>query len=299
MITGHSNGHINMWTPNFASEPVVQMLGHQSGVSNLKVDYSGNYLYTTGLDKKLKIWDLRTFKEVHNYYTPNQAQSLAVSQKGLVSIGYKGQIEIWKDLAKQKQQRPYLKHHFVDKQIYCSSLKFIDYEDFLGVGTNKGYSQIVVPGSGEPNFDTYEHNLFENKNFKKNSDVKKLLEKIPYSMIAMNSENLINTVNLDSLQVKKHYQNQDLKEKVKGELKKEKKKMRLRNKETHHLIQKEANRLESKKAMFRSVLEKNHERVVKEKETVKAEMNILKKVNDDFDPELNLNEEEGGSEYSS
>eukprot|EP00340_Litonotus_pictus_P008933 CAMPEP_0170516358 /NCGR_PEP_ID=MMETSP0209-20121228/2588_1 /TAXON_ID=665100 ORGANISM="Litonotus pictus, Strain P1" /NCGR_SAMPLE_ID=MMETSP0209 /ASSEMBLY_ACC=CAM_ASM_000301 /LENGTH=510 /DNA_ID=CAMNT_0010801205 /DNA_START=14 /DNA_END=1546 /DNA_ORIENTATION=- len=294
IITGHSNGTVNMWTPNYSGEPVVKFLSYPCSVSNLSIDPTGNYLMTTGLDKKLKVWDLRNnYRQVHDYFTPHQAQCMGISQKGLLAVGYKGNVEIWKDIYKTKQQKPYLKHHFQDKQIYASSLKFIDYEDFLGIGHNKGYSQIVTPGSGEPNFDTYEVNLYETKNQKKNSNVKKLLEKIPYTMIAMNSESLVNTVNANSKQVIKHQEKESLMNKANDLVKKEKKKMRLSNKERHDLILKELDHIEGKKKKYRSILERNHERIAGERETIKDELNVLQKVDDDFDPELNLVESNG------
>ena len=110
IITGHSNGTVNMWTPNFSSEPVVKILAHPCSITNIKTDFSGKYLYTAGVDKKLKIWDLRNdYSQAFDYFTPHQAQSLAVSQKGLVAIGYKSVVEIWKDMNKTKQKKTLFK----------------------------------------------------------------------------------------------------------------------------------------------------------------------------------------------
>jgi U3 small nucleolar RNA-associated protein 7 len=43
------------------------------------------------------------------------------------------------------------------------SLNFVPYEDVLGVGLDQGYSSLVIPGSGEANFDAYEANPFATK----------------------------------------------------------------------------------------------------------------------------------------
>lgn len=293
IATGHSNGTINMWTPNYGSEAVVKMLAHPNTITNICIDRTGNYLTTCGVDKRMRVWDLRnSYTQLFDYYTPSQVQSLTISQKGILAVGVGSVVEMWKDHAKTKQQKPYLKHHFFDKQTYAKSLKFINYEDFLGIGTNMGYSQIVVPGSGEPNFDSYESNPFETKNQKKNSEIHKLLEKIPYSMINLNSEALVNSIDTRSKQVIQQELKNDLKLRAEQSIKKEKKKMRLSNKEKHDEIIKNFDKHQQKRNRLRTLMEKSHEKISKEKKVVSEEIGVLKKLQDDFDPELYLNEDQ-------
>lgn len=57
---------------------------------------------------------------------------------------------------------PYMKHR-LNNGSQVSGLMFAPYEDVLGVGHSSGYSSLVIPGSGEANFDAYEANPFETK----------------------------------------------------------------------------------------------------------------------------------------
>jgi U3 small nucleolar RNA-associated protein 7 len=41
-----------------------------------------------------------------------------------------------------------------------NNMKFTPFEDFLGLGTNTGFSCISVPGSGSASYDTFEINPF-------------------------------------------------------------------------------------------------------------------------------------------
>ena len=50
-----------MWTPN-SKEPVAKMLAHRQPVRAVAVDHSGTYMATAGVDRALKIWDVRMFK---------------------------------------------------------------------------------------------------------------------------------------------------------------------------------------------------------------------------------------------
>ena len=194
VVTGHSNGVINMWTPNYASEAVVKVLCHPNSITTVAVDPSGNYLTTTGNDSKMKVWDLRnSYNLLFEYFNPLPATSSAVSQKGLLAVSHGSIVEIWKDYSKTKQKEPYMKHHFKNNQTKTKSMKFINFEDFLGLGTLQGYSSIVVPGSGEANFDSFENNPYQTKKQRQTSEVKMLLEKIPAEMITIDPNNINRT----------------------------------------------------------------------------------------------------------
>jgi len=69
----------------------------------------------------------------------------------------------------------------------------VPFEDVMGLGLSKGFSSIIVPGSGDPNYDTFENNPFESKKQQRESLVHKLLDKLPPETITVDP-NLIGTV---------------------------------------------------------------------------------------------------------
>lgn len=67
-----------------------------------------------------------------------------------------------------------------------TSLRFCPFQDILTIGHSAGLSSILVPGSGEPNFDSAEADPFENKKARREREVKGLLEKVRYCVLVAN-----------------------------------------------------------------------------------------------------------------
>ncbi len=79
MMMGHSYGGVSLWTPNYG-KAVVQILCHPSSpINTISHSKDGNYFVTTANDSKMKVWDLRTFKELHSYFTPAPATATSIS----------------------------------------------------------------------------------------------------------------------------------------------------------------------------------------------------------------------------
>jgi U3 small nucleolar RNA-associated protein 7 len=159
------------------------MLCHRGPIQDLKIDLSGNYMATVGLDSQLKIWDIRTFKLIDHYYTPSPASHLSISQKGILAVGHGPNISLWKNIFKEKQSDAYMKH--IQEGSRVSDLVFCPWEDVLGLGHSKGVSSLIIPGSGEPNFDTMEANPYQTSKQRQESEVHSLLEKLAPEMITL------------------------------------------------------------------------------------------------------------------
>ncbi|KAI8608587.1 WD40-repeat-containing domain protein [Chytriomyces sp. MP71] len=182
---GHTNGTVTLWSPAMP-EPLVKMLCHKGPVKAIAVDRGGYYMATSGLDGQLKIWDIRSYKPVHEYFTYTPASELSISQLGLLGVGYGPNIAIWKDAFKDKQQSPYLTHLLPSSTV--SHLRFCPYDDVLGIGHAQGISSMIVPGSGEPNYDAFEANPYQTTEQRKRREVLSLLDKIQPEMITLNPD---------------------------------------------------------------------------------------------------------------
>jgi len=182
MNIGHKNGCVTMWAPN-QNTSLVKMQCHAGPITSLAVDISGRYMVTTGRDSKLKIWDIRKYKELYSYFTPTPASTVDISQKGVVSAGCGGVVQMWKNCWNEKQTKPYMQH-FVKSQT-IESTRFCPYEDFLGIGHSAGFASVVVPGCGEPNFDSFSANPFQTLKQRREGEVHALLDKIQPEMIQL------------------------------------------------------------------------------------------------------------------
>lgn len=69
-----------------------------------------------------------------------------------------------------------------------TSLRFCPFQDILTIGHAAGVSGILVPGAGEPNFDSSEADPFENKKARREREVKSLLDKIQPDAITLDPD---------------------------------------------------------------------------------------------------------------
>ncbi len=188
---GHTNGTVTLWSPS-SSEYLVKMLCHKgSPITSLAIDRGGRYMVTGGGDSKVKIFDLRMYKEVHSYNTYGGPPScLDISQTGMLGIGHGCHTTYWSpDALRSKAKEPYMKHQ-ISGRGPIESLRFRPYEDVVGIGHTGGVSSIVVPGSGEPNLDSMEHftNPYMDSKQRREAEVRSLLEKLSPEMISLDPD---------------------------------------------------------------------------------------------------------------
>jgi U3 small nucleolar RNA-associated protein 7 len=157
---GHTAGAVTLWSPA-SSEYVCKMLCHRGAVLSLAVDPTGHYMVTAGVDRKVKLWDLRTYKELSCFFNVNHspAYSVDISQKSVLGLAHGHMVTFYDKPFQQgfNKNKPYMVHKMGGKRI--ETIRFRPFEDVCGVGHSHGISSIVIPGSGEPNLDSLEHNL--------------------------------------------------------------------------------------------------------------------------------------------
>lgn len=204
---GHPNGTVTMWTPNM-KEPAGKILCHSSVLRDISIDATGRFMATTGLDRRLKVFDLRMYRELSAYrYAKKHCPGLVdFSQTGVLAVSRDNVVEMYKDMARltttSRPEVPYLFHR-ADRLV--SSVKFCPYEDVLGLGHSLGFTSIVVPGAGEPNFDAFEANPFQTKSQRNQTEVRMLLDKVHPEMITL--DNHIGEVDLKTAQEEQEERN--------------------------------------------------------------------------------------------
>lgn len=207
---GHQNGTVTLWSPN-STTPLAKLLAHRGPVRALGVDREGRYMVSTGQDLKMSVWDIRMFKEVNSYFTRQPASSVAISDRGLTAVGWGTQTSIWRGLftkhalEQEKIQSPYMAWGGDGKR--TERVKWCPFEDILGVSHNQGFSSIIVPGAGEPNFDASEINPYENTKQRQEAEVRSLLNKLQPEMISLNPDYI---GNLDLMSAEQRKAEKDL-----------------------------------------------------------------------------------------
>ena len=261
---GHANGSVTMWTPNM-STAVAKIISHRGPVTALAVDNGGRYMVTAGLDSRVKVWDIRKFQPVHDYFSVVPAHTVDISQRGLVGVGFGSHVQIWNHdfgleysngiessqlldpmtniktnhttsnrivkkydddddddsekednqgylsvlrknaqlLNSSKAKAPYLRHELPGQTVV--SLRFQPYEDICAIGHSNGFTSIIVPGAGEPNYDSLVANPYEKKKERQETEVHALLDKLPPTSISLDP-NIIGKVDISAPAVKAHEQ---------------------------------------------------------------------------------------------
>lgn len=187
LCCGHSNGTVSMWTPN-SREPVASILCHPHPIKAIDIDPTGRYMATAGLDRVLKIWDARNLGEcLHSYSVGSGASSVKFSQKGLLALAMGNVVEVYRNVTNGGASEPYMRHKSGST---ITDMQFCPYEDILGISTYHGYSSLIIPGAGEPNFDALEANPYISLSARKESEVKALLAKVPAELITLDPHSI-------------------------------------------------------------------------------------------------------------
>lgn len=186
---GHGNGTVTLWTPNM-STPALTLLAHHGPVSSVSISPrdGGREMATAGLEGGVKVWDCRMLGKgaVREWVSRKPVRELKYSQRGLLATSWGSHVSVFNTqapISSKAPPGPYLTNNFPRSEPI--SLSFCPFEDILGVGHGKGFTSLIVPGAGEPRFDSIELDPFESKTARKEREVRNLLDKIQPDMISV------------------------------------------------------------------------------------------------------------------
>lgn len=188
LCIGGGKGVVSMWSPK-VREPLVKLLAHSTAMTALTVDPKGVHLVTAGLDRTVKVWDIRNLNEtplaIFRLRLP--ANELEVSQRGMLALAQGNYLETYTNVLNgggtgNRNNLPYLRQRC---DAFVHGMRFCPYEDVLGISTANGFQSLLMPGAGEPNYDGLEDNPYETKKQRREHEVHALLEKIPSELITL------------------------------------------------------------------------------------------------------------------
>ena len=67
----------------------------QSNILDISVTLDGNYMATSSMDSSIRIWDLRTWKNIAIHRLPKGARNIQFSQKGKLATAFENVVEVW------------------------------------------------------------------------------------------------------------------------------------------------------------------------------------------------------------
>ena len=288
---GHANGVVSLWSPA-AGKALVSMFCHRSPVTDIAIDKSGNYMCTAGLDGFMKVWDLRKYKCIHAYKPRHPALSLDISDKGLVAMAVGREVQVLKDAFTRPVDITYLQHEVkppgplknagggvaasvksLASSVSVKNVKFRPFEDVLCIGHSHGISSIVVPGSGEPNFDTFENNPYANPKQRREAEIQTLMTKISYEMIGLDAS-FVGTVDKDKDTLRAEQQTAFVNANEKVIEKKDRNRKRGKNKISAKLRRRQKNVIDSQTVKLRESLKKQREERANPKSEEKEDNNL-------------------------
>lgn len=212
---GHQNGTVTLWTPN-SPTPHVRLLAHLGEVTAVAVDgsSSGRYMATSGADGRVKVWDCRNWKGCLRQWTVktgvasgHTGAQIDWSQKGMLAVGSSSGVNVFRQPAITTMHSHlatpplYMAHPLPKSSI--SSVRFVPHRDLLAVAHSSSLgdsgllshehciSTVIIPGSGNPNYDTAEGgDPYEGSKGRREREVRSLLEKLEPSTITIDPEML-------------------------------------------------------------------------------------------------------------
>lgn len=253
LCLGHANGTVTMWTPNLTT-PAVRMLCHHGPVRAVALDQTGRHMVTAGADGQVKVWDARTYRELHSYFSAAPADWLDVSQRGMLAVGHGRRVQVWQDALETKAPAPYLNHTLPGGTL--QQFQFCPYEDVLAVAHSGGVSTLLVPGAGEPNYDSFVADPFQSQRQRREAEVHQLLDKLQPEMITLDP-GAVGRVQRQPSQVQKERQAEAeaanaarlQEERGRGD---EKSRMKGKNKPTRRRAKKQRNIIEDRKQQMKA-----------------------------------------------
>lgn len=190
MVTAGMDSRLKVWDTRRFRE----VHSYFTAVPAHSVDISQRGMVGVGFGSHVQIWgrdfglELGNSNALDELVLPSMAKDRDPSNLRLpFDVPIEGTMHMHqvaaRDAGVKKAISPYLRHQLPGNVVSC--VRFRPYDDVMAIGHTGGLSSIIVPGAGEPNYDSLAANPFQTKKERQEAEVHSLLDKLSPQMITL------------------------------------------------------------------------------------------------------------------
>lgn len=176
LYLGSSRGTVSLWAP--AQESAVMTIScGKSAITGVDMDRNNTTMLTAAIDGEYSLFDIRSvYKPLRTINTNVPIQRFTLSQNRVAVLGSGRSAMLFQDLTTPLGS--------LATPGNIETLAFCPHEDIMSIGHASGVTSYIVPGCGDPRYDSSEITPFMSKTQRKSKEVQRLLDKIPYDLIS-------------------------------------------------------------------------------------------------------------------
>lgn len=176
LYAAQSSGSVTCWSPQY-KKYVAKICCHKGPVNALAIDKRGTKIITSGSDGTIKIFDTRNYAHELTCYNLPGVSQLDISQTGFLSVCRNNTMTVFNNFEDPSHSSVLMRAEFPS---VLNESAFCPYHDTVVTASHDSIETYIVPGAGFSEYDSFEENACETKKQRIESELKGLMDKLPF-----------------------------------------------------------------------------------------------------------------------